>query len=110
MTSQNWVRLSIAKDFSRTPGPRKVSEGKFSGEVFLKLLRERFNEALKLKTKLLVDLDGAAGYATSFLEAAFGGLAREVDQDVVLSTLEFKSDDEPALIDEIKKYIAEARL
>lgn len=100
--------LSIAKDFSRTPGPRRASEGDFSGEEFLKLLRVRFREARDAGRSLVVDLDGAAGYATSFLEAAFGGLARENDPQTVLKTLEFKSQEEPDLIEEIQGYIRDA--
>jgi hypothetical protein len=54
-------------------------------------------------------LDDTAGYATSFLEAAFGGLAREYPIDEVLATLEFTSADEPYLPEEIREYIKEAR-
>lgn len=103
-------RLVIAKDFSRTPGPRKISEGKYSGEDFLKMLEPRYVDARGKGTKLLVDLDGAAGYATSFLEAAFGGLARKYPAAEILETIAFKSDDEPDLIDEIHEYIRDARL
>ena len=58
---------------------------------------------------ILKALAGTAGYATSFLEAAFGGLAREYPISDVLATLEFKSDDEPYLAEEIRSYIREAR-
>ena len=58
--------------------------------------------------KLIVDLDGAAGYATSFLEEAFGGLAREFGSQAVSNTLELKSNDEPYLVDEILTYIRNA--
>ena len=101
--------LVVAKDFSRTPGPRRRTEGKFSGEEFLDLLKARYVEAVKTKAILIIDLDGAAGYATSFLEAAFGGLAREFEPEEVQRTLEIKSDEEPDLVEEIKSYIAEAR-
>ena len=101
--------LVVAKDFSRTPGPRRRAEGKFSGEEFLDLLRIRYVAAVKTESVLTIDLDGAAGYATSFLEAAFGGLAREFDPEEVHRTLKIKSDEEPDLIEEIKNYIAEAR-
>lgn len=105
------ILISVAKDFSRTPGPRRAAEGPFSGEVFLKdVLKGRFEAAIKGTQKLIVDLDGAAGYATSFLEAAFGGLAREYEPELVLRTIEIKSDDEPDLVDEIREYIREARL
>ena len=101
--------LVVAKAFSRTPGPRRRTEGKFSGEEFLDLLTTRYVEAVRTKSILIIDLDGAAGYATSFLEAAFGGLAREFDPEEVQRTLKIKSDEEPDLIDEIKSYITEAR-
>ena len=101
--------MVVAKDFSRTPGPRRRAEGKFSGEEFLDMLKKRYVEAVENKSVLIIDLDGAAGYATSFLEAAFGGLAREFDQEEVQQTLQIKSDEEPDLIDEIGRYITEAR-
>jgi hypothetical protein len=104
------LRITIAKDFSDTPGPRSKDEGEFSGEAFLeKLLLPLYEQARSEKGTLLIDLDGAEGYATSFLEAAFGELARRYDPQEVLSILTFKSDDEPYLIDEVKKYISEAR-
>jgi hypothetical protein len=97
--------LSIVRDFSRTPGPRRRTEGKYSGEEFLPILRDRYRQAVAQHARLVVDLDGAAGYATSFLEAAFGGLAREVGAQAALATLQFKSDDEPDLVAEIEQYI-----
>ena len=69
------LTLPVAK-FSDTPGPRSREEGDFSGEQFLEeVLLPQFEEAVRTNQKLVVDLDGAEGYATSFLEAAFGGLA-----------------------------------
>lgn len=101
--------LSIAKEFSETPGPRSRSEGDFSGEQFLEdVLAPRFEKARADGTRLKIDLDGTEGYATSFLEAAFGGLAREFGVREVLSVLEFKSDDEPYLVQEITTYINRA--
>jgi hypothetical protein len=57
---------------------------------------------------LLIDLDDAEGYATSFLEEAFGGLARKYGAKAVLELLSFKSEDEPLLVDEIILYINDA--
>jgi hypothetical protein len=100
------IQLSIKNDFSDRPGHRTPSDGENSGEEFLeKVLRPKFQEAQATKESILVDLDGTAGYATSFLEAAFGGLAREFGRDTVLNSLKFKSDEEPYLVDEIKSYI-----
>jgi len=109
MTNKLQLVLSVAKDYSRTPGPRTDLEGHFSGEAFLELLDRRFQDACSQQTTLLVDLDGAAGYAPSFLEAAFGGLARRHEIAVVQQTVKVKSDDEPDLIPEIEQYIREAR-
>src|ERR1017187_3686511 len=96
--------LSVAKDFSETPGPRHREEGEFSGEEFLDgVLLPRFEETKAKGEILIVDLDGTEGYATSFLEAAFGGLARKYNPAEVAKIVKFKSDDEPFLIEEIAK-------
>ena len=101
--------ISIAKEFSETPGPRAREEGEYSGSAFLEdILRPAFMQAIKEDGTLTIDLDGTEGYATSFLESAFGGLAREFGPEKVLNVISFKSDDEPYLIREIKRYIADA--
>lgn len=102
--------IKISADYSNTPGPRLKSEGEYSGEDFReKMLKPNFNLAIKNKEKILIDLDGGYGYPPSFLEEAFGGLAREYDENLVLGTFEFISEDEPSLIEEIKGYIKNAR-
>lgn len=102
--------LSIANSFTRTPGHRSRADGDFSGEEFLEdVLLPAFRSAWENKEKLCVDLDGTSGYATSFLEASFGGLARQYPIQDVLSVLEFRSDDEPYLIEEVNGYIQHAR-
>ena len=102
------IELNISKDFSRTPGPRRREEGEFSGEEFLeKVLKPRFEAALTGGHILHVNLDGAAGYPTSFLEASFGGLARQFGPQKVLDHLELTCTDEPYLEEEIRKYVRE---
>lgn len=104
------IIIRIAEEYTTTPGVREEIEGDFPGEEFLeKILSPKFKIALEAKKKLLVDLDGTAGYATSFLEAAFGGLTREYkNSKIILENLELKSNDDPFLIDDIKEYIKEA--
>lgn len=103
------LRLSILESYTTTPGSRTIDEGDFSGEDFLrKCLKPLFEEALEHKEVLFIDLDGTEGYATSFLEEAFGGLARLYPDINILNFLEFKSEDEPLLIQEITLYIQEA--
>jgi hypothetical protein len=100
------ISISIARDFTDTPGPRFKDEGDFSGQEFLEdVLEPKYLQAVDAKEKLLIDLDGTEGYATSFLEAAFGGLARKYNPSEVLKIIKFKCDDEPLLEQEITSYI-----
>lgn len=102
--------ISIAKDFSVSPGPRYVSEGPFSGELFREtILNPRFTEALQKGEKLTVNLDGTLGYGTSFLEEAFGGLARIHGEEIVQKNLEIISAEEPYLKDDVADYVREAK-
>jgi hypothetical protein len=102
------MKYVIATQFSDAPGGRYIEDGPLSGELFREtvlkpLLEEHPNE------KFFVDLDGGFGYAPSFLEESFGGLAREIGPDMVESLFEFKSDDEPDLINKLKEYIKNAK-
>tara|TARA_R110002012_G_scaffold210271_1_gene380898 strand:- start:2191 stop:2532 length:342 start_codon:yes stop_codon:yes gene_type:complete len=72
------INIKISTDFSKTPGPRYEKEGKHSGEVFRNtILAPKVKQALKEGKGIVVNLDGTAGFGTSFLEEAFGGLVRE---------------------------------
>jgi hypothetical protein len=99
----------FVKDFSEFPGPRKESIGPNSGERF----REEILYPAVLAqgdSQIRVNLDGTAGYGSSFLEEAFGGLVRkgipESKMQEILDNL--ISDEDPSLIDEIREYVNEA--
>lgn len=78
--------ISVAQDFTATPGGRYRTDGEFSGEQFREeVLVPRFNQAVEGSSELVVDLDGVAGYATSFLEEAFGGLVRTTARPGIVS-------------------------
>ncbi len=110
MIATQLVRIHIAKDFSDTPGGRYRTDGEASGQQFREeQLKPRFLQAQSEGTHLEIDLDGAEGYATSFLEEAFGGLAREFGAQQVLRTLRLTCKDEPMLVKEIHSYIEEAK-
>jgi len=68
------LHISVARMFSRTPGPRYEWQGPWSGEQFR---RQHLESALKEAERLVIDLDGTRGYGSSFLDEAFGGLVRE---------------------------------
>lgn len=102
--------IDISKDFSETPGARYRNEGDYSGEEFREtILEPSFLKAKENKEKLIINLDGGYGYPTSFLEEAFGGLARIYGAKDVLEIIDFKSEDEPSLIGEILGYISQSK-
>lgn len=103
-------RLSVARDFSRTPGSRLRVEGPFSGEAFREeKLAPAVRRAIEANSNLVVDLDGTAGYASSFLEEAFGGLVRTgvANAEVLLRLLVIKSDEEDYFVEDVKQYISD---
>lgn len=98
------IKISIARDFSKTPGFRYQKEGPYSGEEFrITQLETHFKDGNE--EIIEINLDGVAGYATSFLEEAFGGLARKYSTDRCLRRLRFISSEEPLLPKEIEGYI-----
>ena len=97
------VTINIGKQFSRFPSGRTPDDSAFSGQAF----REKFLlSPLTDGKSIVVELDDAISYGSSFLEEAFGGLIRVcgLAKNVVLNSIKFKSFDE-ALIEEIESYI-----
>lgn len=104
------ITINIVSDYTSTPGARHITDGPFSGEDFREtILLPQFMKATESKERLVINLDGGYGYPTSFLEEAFGGLSRKFGAKAVLDTIELISEDEPAIVDEIKNYIKEAK-
>lgn len=104
------MTINICNEFTNAPGARHRNESEYSGEQFREeLLEPRYLEAIRNNEILTVELDGGYGYATSFLEEAFGGLARKYDINQVLKTIKIISEDEPALHEDIERYIKNAR-
>ncbi|WP_424964065.1 STAS-like domain-containing protein [Ekhidna sp.] len=105
------IEIKISTDFSLTPGPRYIHEGKNSGEKFRKeVLFPKMKEALAKKISITVNLDGTDGYGTSFLEESFGGLIRnnELDYKEIMANLTLISDEEEYLIDDVHEYLKDA--
>ncbi|WP_136477020.1 STAS-like domain-containing protein [Pseudomonas sp. DG56-2] len=99
--------ICVTKQFSEYPAGRYRKDGSFSGEVF----RDDWLAPYLGRHDIVeIDLDGAMGYGSSFLEEAFGGLVRKhhLEPSVLRKKLKFKSDDEPSLVDEIWIYIDHA--
>jgi len=105
------INISIARDYSPCPGPRYEKEGNWSGEVFRKtIFYPMVKDAINSDKIVKINLDGTAGYGTSFLEEIFGGLIRvhELDYKKVLKHLEIISEEEDYLKDDIYHYLQDA--
>lgn len=90
--------FKISEEFSRHPGSRE------HGRELRVILAYALIQALVKNERLIVNLDGTFGYASSFLDAAFGGLVRKTSPEV-LRHIEFVSIEQPDLIFEILKYM-----
>lgn len=106
----NDIKFNVVKDFSRTPSARVAKEGKYPGTDLRDKITPLIKQAIEQNKKFFIDLDGASGYGTSFLEEVFGGLIRNehFKYSDLKSCLLIKSDEEPELIDEIWEYIEDA--
>ena len=100
------MRIKVAEDFSPMPAGRYLSDGPFSGEAFRKRL---LKPSLAQHEAVTVDLDGVRGYASSFLEEAFGGLVTEegFSGPELHKRLRIESK-HPSYVYEIWRYIDEA--
>lgn len=91
-------------NFTEYPGLRHCNISDDSGEDYYhKILNEEFKKAYENKYKLVLILDGTAGFAPSFLDEAIGNLVYDFSLKIVDSYLEIISIEEPDLIDLLKK-------
>ena len=89
-------KISVLEDFSEFPALRYCNISDESGEKFYhNVLNKAFKEAYEKDEKLTVNLDATAGYASSFLDEAFGNLVYDFTLDIVKSKIEIISEQEP---------------
>lgn len=104
------MTISIIQDFSAYPAGRYLDDGPFSGERFRdELLIPELNKMEDSQT-LIINMDGARGYGSSFLEEAFGGLIRKLQpaSEQFFTRIQFVANDDPSLKDEIYEYMRDA--
>lgn len=96
--------IDIGAQFSRYPAGRFRDDGPYSGERFRD---EVLLPALRSSGSVLIKLDGAMGYGSSFLEEVFGGIVRSraFTPEQLRSMIKLESTD-GSLIDEIYEYIS----
>lgn len=105
-TINNEIILRV-RDFTLYPGPRLKEDGTYSGEEFRDgYLLPKYLEAVNKKVCLFVILEGTKGYASSFLEEAFGGLVRKgQSKEELKKHLKVHSPDRPWYVKEVYSYI-----
>jgi hypothetical protein len=97
--------INVAIDFTKFPGGRFREDGPGSGQEF----REDFLlPALKSFDRVIVNFDGVAGYAASFLEESFGGAVVELGLETVQNKLDIKISDDPNLKVTIAEFMRKA--
>ena len=86
--------IVVVRDFNRFPAGRYASDGKGNGSAFRDKLLVPVLEGGECA---IINLDGAPGYPSSFLEEVFGGLIRKgFSLEEVQQSLDIKVT-EPAL-------------
>jgi hypothetical protein len=96
--------IIVISDYSTSPGPRYCYQGDDSGEDFYhKVLNEKFKEAFESDKTLTVNLDGPDGYASSFLDEAFGNLVFDFGLKNVQNRVKIISNEEPEWIEMIEQ-------
>ncbi|CQH63968.1 STAS-like domain-containing protein [Yersinia enterocolitica] len=102
------IKIMIAKDFSKTPFGRYVTDSPNSAERFRKeILAPAFRGQ---EQPVEVDFsDISLGVGSSFLEEAFGGLVRKegIDKNRVINCLTIKSK-LPIYEQQIRKFVENA--
>lgn len=93
----------IIAEYSKSPGPRYCYQGDDSGEDFYhKILNGRFKDAVEQISELEINLDGPDGYASSFLDEAFGNLVFDFGLENVQKRITIISKEEPEWIEMIE--------
>ena len=98
--------IKMSRDFSPCPGGRSREDGPWCAEAFRE---DMLRPALDSEDVVVLELDSAEGYGSSFLDEAFGGLVRSgrFTAEGLHRKLRFESRDE-SLVREIWSYIDQA--
>lgn len=104
------IVFTVAQNFSRRPGGRRIANGRFSGEEFRETVALRL---LQEYDHVVFDLTGSAGYSSGFLDEAFGGLIAHFSLEELQRRIEIIAADDPGAVeiawDRMKDAAKEAR-
>ena len=106
MCKKDVIRYLFAKEYTKFPGGRFIDLGPYSGEDFRdKVLRE------KLKSGKTIEIDATGvvtSFSPSFLDEAFGEIAKEYGIENFTQKIKLFSDDNPGLSEKMMYYAKRA--
>lgn len=95
MSIKESCHYSVPSEFSRFPGGRLRSHGPKSGEEFREdILLELYDSC----NSLTIDLTGAVGFGSSFIDESFGELGKKYGFENIKQKLTLIADDDPNLV------------
>ena len=92
--------INFVEVFTDCPGGRLRVNGDYSGEQFRE---DVLKPALTTHEKVTLNLTGAYGFPSSFIDEAFGVLVEHLGYDLVRSKLVIQIDDDPLALKEIEE-------
>lgn len=105
--TQAIITIDLAADFSPTPLGRTRAQGRYSGEAFRE---DHLKQALRRAEIVRVDLDGASGLSTGFLDEAFAGLVRDrtLTRDEFFQRIKIIATRDPFVGQEVRTFVERA--
>lgn len=99
--------IDLARDFHKSPLGRTRTQGRFSGEAFRE---DKLRPALKRAAIVRIDVDGASGLSTGFLDESFAGLVRDrtLTKDEFFDRVKIIATQDPAVVEEVRTFVNRA--
>lgn len=106
MSNGNVVKYKFIEEYTRFPGGRFERLGPYSGENFREsVLRDIFESGKSIE----IDATGVVtSFSPSFLDEAFGALAKEYGLEKFKKTVIIFSKDNPSLTEKMMYYVERA--
>jgi hypothetical protein len=90
--------IDFVREFTDCPGGRLRIHGDFSGEEFRDTI---LKPALEEHDRVILHLNGAVGFPSSFIDEVFGIVSKDIGYDVVKKKLTIHLTDDPLALQEI---------
>lgn len=103
--------IKISAHFSKCPGPRRRTQGQYSGEEFRDIIVPEIKKAIEKDEVLTIDFDGLCGLGRGWIEESFGGLVRVsgFSADVLWKHMKLVGREDQDYIDEAWQDILDAQ-